>query len=42
MHTDSNKEATLKPINSKLTIIIKYINEANREEELRAHQIKVN
>ena len=42
MHTYSNKEATLKPINSKLTIIIKYINEASREEELRAHQIKDN
>ena len=42
MHTHSNKEATLKPINSKLTIIINYINEASREEELRAHPIKVN
>ena len=42
MHTDSNKEALLKPINLKLTIIINYINEASREEELRAHPIKVN
>jgi len=42
MHTDSNKEANLKPINLKLTIIINYINEGSREEELRAHPIKVN
>ena len=42
MHTDSNKEANLKPIYLKLIIIINYINEASREEELRAHPIKVN
>ena len=41
MHTDSNNQANLKPINLKLIIIINYINEGSREEELRAHPIKV-
>ena len=42
MHTDSNNQANLKPINLKLIIIINYINEGSREEELRANPIKIN